>query len=134
MNLGEIVVMLYKVGTKIRCGLDLFDTIVTTADKAKDLIRGDVWEDHPEKAKFVALPEDEKEKCEKPAGLGFLTCVPGVDHAAEVAEADAKAAAEAKAQAEAEAAAKAEADAKAKAEKAPKADKKAADNGDGNKG
>lgn|SRR6478736_658331 len=123
MNLGEIVVMLYKVGTKIRCGLDLFDTIVTTADKAKDLIRGDVWEDHPEKAKFVALPEDEKEKCEKPAGLGFLTCIPGVDHAAEVAEA--------------EAAAKAEADAKAKAEKAdkaPKADKKAADNGDGNKG
>lgn len=123
MDLGKIFVTLYKIGKAIRCGSDLFDTVVTTADKAKDLIRGDVWEDHPNKAKFVALPEDEKEKCEKPAGLGFLTCIPGVDHAAEVAEA--------------EAAAKAEADAKAKAEKtdkAPKADKKAADNGDGNKG
>lgn len=120
MDLGKIFVTLYKIGKAIRCGSDLFDTVVTTADKAKDLIRGDVWEDHPEKAKFVALPEDEKDKAEKPAGLGFLTCIPGVDHAAEVAEA--------------EAAAKAEADAKAKAEKAPKADKKAADNGDGNKG
>lgn len=97
MDLSKITVMLYKVGTKIRCGLDLFDTHVTTADKAKDLIRSDVWEDHPEKAKFVALPDGEKEQANKPEGLGFLTCIPGINHAAEVAEQEAEAEAAAKA-------------------------------------
>ena len=49
MDLGKIFVTLYKIGKAIRCGSELFDTVVTTADKAKDLIRGDVWEDHPDK-------------------------------------------------------------------------------------
>lgn len=122
MDLGKIFVTLYKIGNAIRCGSDLYDTIVTTADKAKDIVRGEVWEDHPEKAKFVALPDEEKAKCEKPAGLGLLTCIPGVNHAEEVAEQEKEAAAAAKA---------------AKTDKkpdAPKADKKAVDNGDGNKG
>lgn len=125
MDLGKIFVTLYKIGNAIRCGSELYDTIVTTADKAKEIVRSDVWEDHPEKAKFVALPDEEKAKCEKPAGLGLLTCIPGVNHAEEVAE-----------QEKADAKAKAEADAKSKADKkdAPKADKKAVDNGDGNKG
>lgn len=73
MKLGEILVTLYKVGTQIRAGLDLFDRIVVPAKEALDLVKNDVWEDHPDKAKFVALPDEEKKKCDAPDGCGRLT-------------------------------------------------------------
>lgn len=73
MNLGEILVTLYKVGTQIRAGLDLFDRIVVPAKEAIDLVTKGEWEDHPAKAKFVALPDDEKAKVDAPEGCGKLT-------------------------------------------------------------
>lgn len=73
MNLGEILVTLYKVGTQIRAGLDLFDRIVVPAKEAIDLVTKGEWEDHPVKAKFVALPDEEKAKVDEPEGCGKLT-------------------------------------------------------------
>lgn len=73
MNLGEILVTLYKVGTQIRVGLDLFDRIVVPAKEALDLVTKDVWEDHPTKAAFVALPDEEKAQATEPHGCGLLT-------------------------------------------------------------
>lgn len=89
MSLKDILVMLYKVGSTIRVGMDTFDTITTTVDKAKELVRNDVWEDHPDKAKFVALPDEQKEKVEKPHGLGLLTSIAGAESPEEIAEAQA---------------------------------------------
>ncbi len=86
MNLKDILVMLYKVGSTIRVGMDTYDTITTTVDKAKELVRNDVWEDHPDKASYVAKSDDEKAKCEKPAGLGLLTMIPGAESAEDLEE------------------------------------------------
>lgn len=86
MNLKDILVMLYKVGSTIRVGMDTYDTITTTVDEAKKLVRNDVWEDHPDKASYVAKSDDEKQKIEKPAGLGLLTMIPGAESEEELAE------------------------------------------------
>lgn len=80
MNLGEILVTLYKVGTQIRAGLDLFDRIIVPAKEAVDLVKNDVWEDHPAKAKFVALPDEEKAKTDEPEGCGKLTTCRDFSH------------------------------------------------------
>ncbi len=80
MNLGEILVTLYKVGTQIRAGLDLFDRIIVPAKEAVDLVKNDVWEDHPIKAKFVALPDEEKAKVDEPEGCGKLTTCRDFSH------------------------------------------------------
>lgn len=79
LNLKDILVTLYKIGSTIRVGMDTYDIITRNAEEAKHLVRNDVWEDHPDKASYVAKSDEEKQNCEKPAGLGLLTCIPGAE-------------------------------------------------------
>lgn len=86
MSIGEILVNLFKVGTQIRVGLETFDRIVVTAKEAVDLVTKGEWEDHPAKAAYVALSDEDKEKTEAPHGCGLLTTCAHFDHDALIQE------------------------------------------------
>lgn len=85
MNLSEIKLHLYKVGTQILMGLHRFDHIIVTAEQALDLVQNDVWEDSPHKALHAAKSDEEKANSPAPYGMGLLTCLPEFDHAAHLA-------------------------------------------------